>query len=508
MKDKFKIFFKKGDVKLAVTVFSAILAIIATGVTYAFFSASINNDKNQKVSIKTGTMELTFEDNDDGVKAKLKAGESLTKKFIIKNTGTLDTYGKMKWYELYNGYTNGSLIWKLEESSDEKGPYTVIEKGSVPSSDEIIVDSLDLKAGETKYYNLTITLIDLGDGVDQTPDIDANFHSKFRLEAGRGNGATKIERLAKYGEDDLILNDGTPDQNTRYIGADPNNYVSFNNESWRIIGTFNNIDNGKGVKESRLKITRAEPIGRFSWDTSDSSVNSGWGINEWSNSYAMKLLNSGLYWNGGKGSCYSNLNNSMSECDFSNAVISNEAKDMIDDAVWATGTNDTSSIMSISPIVSEFYKWEKSGNALKLCSGGDECNDSIARNPAWTGKIAIPSASDYGFATSGGATDSRDTCINNLSIYYTNNKTKNWEGHSDCYKNDWLYSSSGQWTLNARASSGEGYIVFGINSTGRIGDIRAGTALQIRPTLYLNSKIIIKDGTGTKDNPYILSFIP
>ena len=62
--------------------------------------------------------------------------------------------------------------------------------------------------------------------------------------------------LAK-GETEELKFDGTVDNNLRYVGSDPNNYVSFNNELWRIIGVFNNIDNGTGTKETRLKIIRS-----------------------------------------------------------------------------------------------------------------------------------------------------------------------------------------------------------------------------------------------------------
>src|SRR5699024_10361697 len=51
----------------------------------------------------------------------------------------------------------------------------------------------------------------------------------------------------------------------RYIGADPNNYVEFNNEIWRIIGVFT-VDDGTGKMEERLKIIRNESIGNYSWD--------------------------------------------------------------------------------------------------------------------------------------------------------------------------------------------------------------------------------------------------
>ena len=71
--------------------------------------------------------------------------------------------------------------------------------------------------------------------------------------------------LAK-GETDELAYDGTADNNLRYVGANPNNYVLFNNELWRIIGVMNNIDDGIGNKETRLKIIRSESIGKYSWD--------------------------------------------------------------------------------------------------------------------------------------------------------------------------------------------------------------------------------------------------
>ena len=46
----------------------------------------------------------------------------------------------------------------------------------------------------------------------------------------------------------------------RYIGANPNNYVKFNDELWRIIGVFD-TDDGTGKVEKRLKIIRNESIG-------------------------------------------------------------------------------------------------------------------------------------------------------------------------------------------------------------------------------------------------------
>ena len=77
----------------------------------------------------------------------------------------------------------------------------------------------------------------------------------------------------------------------RYYGANPNNYVTFNDETWRIIGAFNNVDDGTGKKETRLKIIRDESIGNYSWDSIASTVNYGYGVNDWSKSDLMTELN-------------------------------------------------------------------------------------------------------------------------------------------------------------------------------------------------------------------------
>ena len=69
------------------------------------------------------------------------------------------------------------------------------------------------------------------------------------------SAAEKIVNLAKTDKTNLAY-DETVDNNLRYIGANPNNYVSFNVELWRIIGVMNNIDDGTGTKETRGKLVK------------------------------------------------------------------------------------------------------------------------------------------------------------------------------------------------------------------------------------------------------------
>ena len=82
-----------------------------------------------------------------------------------------------------------------------------------------------------------------------------------------------------------------------------------------------------------MKIIRGSQIGTYSWDTSSSNINYGYGVNEWSESDLMKLLNSGydsesvggsLYWNAKSGTCYNGQNNAKTSCNFTSTGLKND----------------------------------------------------------------------------------------------------------------------------------------------------------------------------------------
>ena len=187
--------------------------------------------------------------------------------------------------------------------------------------------------------------------------------------------------------------------NTRYIGSNPNNYVSVDGDIWRIIGTMKDVDDGTGNKSDRVKLIRASSIGSYSWDTSESSINSGYGVNEWSQADLMKLLNPGyesetvggsLYWNNQSGTCYNNENNGTTSCNFTSTGIKDKLKTLISDAVWNTGA------IGGDGSVSKWYTQERGTENGKICTSGDSCNDTVERTTTWTGKVGLMYPSDYG----------------------------------------------------------------------------------------------------------------
>ena len=181
---------------------------------------------------------MKFDDGDNGISGTLNLGESIVKKFTLENTGTVDAYGKINWYNIVNTYTSDSLTWTLEQSTTEDGTYTSVGSGKVPTSSTettaVLKNGLLVPVNTTYYYKLTITLNNLD--VNQNSDINAHMNSKFSLEAGTkpaSNTTDVITKEAPAGATctNTLAYDGTVDNNLRYVGANPCNYVTFNGEA-------------------------------------------------------------------------------------------------------------------------------------------------------------------------------------------------------------------------------------------------------------------------------------
>ncbi len=276
--------------------------------------------------------------------------------------------------------------------------------------------------------------------------------------------------------------------NIRYYGASPSNYVYFNCsdydnqsdstcETWRIIGVF----------DGKVKIMRNSIIGSYSWDNKNTSTGaeSANGKNDWTDARLMKLLNPGysgtggsLYYNSGSGSCYSGQNNATTTCDFTSTGIKNDTtRNLISDTLYYLGGWNTSEIYS-----DQIYGYER---GTTVYSG---------RPTTWTGKIALPYPSDYGYAADLGS------CNQNL-LYYDD---------STCTSANWMkniVTNNGNnygWLLTP--VSGRSYNAWYVYPPGFV-SYNDGTfvALGVAPVLYLGSEQEIESGTGTSSDPYRLS---
>ena len=332
---------------------------------------------------------------------------------------------------------------------------------------------------------------------------------------------TDNANLMYDGKDSLGEELGTDDNNLRYVGASPNNYIDIGDRDgdgktilWRIIGVMNNIMNLEdGKQESLIKIMRSDSIGKYSLDSSVSSVNLGYGVNEWSQADAMKLINpkdiyddesiigGSLYWNKERGNCYNDENEANIGCDFTSSGLSETAKKKIAKVRWNTGT--FGEIYNKEKINSKYmYDSERSvHHGKEQCenNNNDGCNDNISRTTTWDGYMGLIYPSDFGYAVGG---DIRTSCLLKTMTSYT----------GDCGNNDWIRLKYGDiWTMTPITNDHEAYAALRVGANGNMYTDRIYKNFLIVPVAYLksNTKIFVSSNSekeyGSIDNPFRIS---
>ena len=496
------------------------------GVSYALFIKNLSGSNNNSLTATCFNVSFTDQNNiglTNTYPLLDEEGRKLTP-YEFTVTNNCDTFVK---YDINLEVLNTSTLTNMNyiKLMLDDGTPALVSKYSVTtktlsnaSSAYKIKSNLYLEAKESKTYKLRLWLDE--NVTTETEGVQNKlFASKITVNAIYAKElpeycdlhpetmACQVTTLAKTDTTNLAVDDYG---NTRYIGANPNNYVSVDGDIWRIIGTMKDVDDGTGNKEDRVKLIRASSIGSYSWDTSESSVNGGYGVNEWSGADLMKLLNPGyesetvggsLYWNNQSGKCYYYSNNNVTtSCNFTSKGIKDKLKTLISDAVWNTGSQGTNDFTSASGgLTKHFYAYERSSNTGKICSSGNYCNDTVERTTTWIGKVGLMYPSDYGYATSGGSTTDRAACLNK--------ELHNWDSSSvsDCKNNDWLFNSSYQWTLSPNASSSGAYIAFRVSNSGYVTSYNASYDNGVRPVVYLTSNVGVQSGDGSRGNPFILS---
>ena len=470
----------------------------------------------------TGTLNVAKEDtlNITGTPEKIYGPKTFkTKNPIILEQTDFDnsTFQKTTYYLVYHYKNNGNQNNQQGKTfSGEISVKLILEKGSQEETGTNAVE-----------YITTLATTDTTNLIRDYPDIDNNLRY---IGKNPNNYVWFDEQVYQYdtyslmrdGEYYGVVENTTLEECQNAItdeGLDGDGSAECKKEHskgdkilWRIIGAMNKVDNGTGIKEMRIKLIRNDAIGYYSWDTSESSVNSGTGVNEWSQADLMKLLNPGyegesvggsLYWNSGSGKCYNAPNNVTIDCDFSTTGLGKSLQNLIDNTVWHLGMVDDDYVNNDYFNVHDFYGYENSARTGKICTSGSYCNDTVERTTTWTGKIGLMYTSDYGYATSGGSSDSWDYCIQtNFNSLFVNDIT-------ECLLNDYLLPTNYSYTLTPYAttsSASDVFTIFNFQSSSP-GFDRSDTSsgAGIYPVVYLKSAVTLVSGDGSTSNPFILS---
>ena len=527
-----------------------LVGLIGVGISYAYYVANfqVKNPENGNNNVTSASTTNVVMD----IKSKTVAfdgvlpGHKEVKAFTIRGEGEKNaqpTEASIKVMPSLGVFGN-DVTWKLYKSTEEvtctstqkhvNGQYYEDSSCNIPSSatlelsggaDEDFKNIIVYPKTETKYY----LVVEYANQGDQNNQQGQEFTINLDL-GGKVVLPTFSEKITELAQSDTVnFASDDPDNNVRYIGANPDNYVYFNCsdytnqsdstcEKWRIIGLFNNITKSDGPKENLIKIIRDDSLGDLSWDYKKTGVGSATsleGSNDWSDSQLMMMLNPvdylkngytnsndiisynnqeiygrmGSYYNGTKGcrpvAIAKGETFNCTEIDFTTTGLKNDnTRNAIENVEWNLG-GAASFTSSSNGLASHWYSYER----------GTTVYDG--RPTIWIGKIGLMYPSDYGYATSGGQTIDRATCLAK--------ELSNWDSSSvsDCKNNDYLFKSSyHQWTLAPRSSRTNG--VYYVYSSGFVSASNADYSIGVRPALFLKSSISISGGTGSSTEPYQL----
>ena len=465
--------------KLILIIFMISIILIITGVTYSLYEILFTGRKEQVID--AGGIVFKYNETSDGL--------------ILDNNSILnDTDGKSqeKYFDFEislasNKNTSINYIIAIDENdistlTNDKVKVYLTNQDNIEIVSPTSISQLEVDVNKNNYKKLYNKQINQGEKhlyrlrtwIDDTKDLytetsndgnhtlemkdviykfKVNVYTVVNNEETIITGADTLIKLTDNKDNsglytithpkDTTLQIGATEDITeyRYRGASPKNYVSFNGETWRIIGVFP-TDDGTGNIENRIKIIRNESIGGKYWDEK--------ATNDWVKPATLNTELNTTY-----------LNN-----------LSPTAQSMIGNTKYYLGGYSKSTIQK-----DVMYQYERKINGSTYYYGSNPNN--------WVGKLGLMYASDYGYAAS-------DECTQTLSNYKD----------TTCKNNNWLLKRKEEWLLPQNA--GTSNYAFIVRSDGEVNSIYVKNTDVVRPVLYLTSSVEIIGGNGTSTEPYVL----
>lgn len=442
------------------------IIVSITIMSFTIYNIIINNDVYEEVDnrniINNKLISLMIEETrGSGVYKVSKDNKWPSKKYIFNET-------------LSNCKNGSTLTWNENDNSvtvnvnktDKCDVYFDVEPGDI----NVSVNNLSNIYGRLGSINCS--------------NSDATYNQQYnRIEVSNIN--TKYENCtlnytdstSKANLADYIISLAGTTQGTgevvsengyRYEGKNPNNYIWFNNEYWRIIGVFDSASHGQSGK-NLVKIIRAETLDNLSWNNSD--------LNDWTKS-SLNLLLNGAYYNAldgtDSGYCYeSGYYGITANCDYTKKGIQSGYREMITKVTWYLGGVDADSY----PTADKIYEYER----------GAMVQDE---NPTSTiGYIGLMYPSDYGYSVLS------SSCARTTIMESYNTKS--------CAGVSWIYGSGAEWAITPFYSYTRKF-AGSWNTQGELSYFEPTYSVGARPVLYLDVSVYKIEGDGSLNSPYII----
>ena len=161
-----------------------LLLIMTTGLSYAYFSASVKGNENAKdMVVEAGTLSLVYTDGPEIKAQNIKPGWSTTKEVSVKNNGTLGAYYNVIWQSLTNTISNNELVLsaacqRLNSAGTVEGTCESISQAAI--SDMTIAKKISIESGITHKYTFTILFKETN--ADQNTNQGKEFNGVLGIE--------------------------------------------------------------------------------------------------------------------------------------------------------------------------------------------------------------------------------------------------------------------------------------------------------------------------------------
>ena len=372
-------------------------------------------------------------------------GDSITYDVTVENQGSIDA------------------VLKTIQKSDSNNNAIIFETSGIQEG-EVLKASESTKFSVTVSYNASTT--SQPSNITSDLEVTLNYEQSTGEEGPAGNTALiggNTVSVADSG-DGLYADEYTSGRYV-YRGSNPDNYIEFNDELWRIVAK---------EADGTYKIVRNEvlpeqmPFDERGYRDSGSNgaggtycANSSYGCNVWA--------------------ATANLVGSPAE--FTNTTQTGTV--LLDSSLneYLNGEYLDSITVNKDKIVNHDYgigavEWDNTDLATQIL--GENSYE-------WNGKVGLISVSDYIKANS-----NQELC---------GTAKTNYENYITCRGNDWMYiSGTYWWTLSPHAGGTSN--VWGVHSYGALyDDGGASDSAGVRPAVFLSSNLSLS-GSGTQSDPY------
>ena len=474
-----------------------IFIIFASFLTFSLYRTFAYDTSAVEKTPSTTDLEYTFKIGNSSIKQiTVDSGETKYFDVVLGNPNPAKiSYGV--YYEMVSPTTKPDNF-KIEYTSKSTGDSTGIVNNNGNITLNIVVtntssNAVTVKVGTVAGYVKGGELL-LGSGQVVIPkrvfpDIATEYVKSLDIGStgDSGSGVYKVEHSLIPASSSATGSEIPAVTDYRYYGASPNNYICLDMEGgstcpdkhlYRIIGSI--YEELEGA--NRLKVIKATPLTDgttkgFVWDLEGNvwatPTNGNYSNSLTSGSQLMKLLNSGLWWNGTSGS-YNNDSTPATNVNFTNYKLSDKAKSYISTSRYYLVGPDTDGLKTPS-----MYLNERSNLFFEE-----------GMTSYWDGMIGLMYSSDYGYAAG-------NNCFlnTNLDIY-------------DLYCKDinWLYNSQNfQWFITSTYTyQSYAYCTYNDEGIRVLICLKSSIVAFVSPTFYLTSSTLITSGDGSIDNPYLI----